>query len=218
MQAGQGKIGLPPNTDPVQPMSTTRAATYPIDPLFLRRWSPRAFTGEPIGEPELLALFEAARWAPSGFNAQPWRFVYARRDTPAWPRLFDTLSASNQLWAAKAAALTLVASRTTWVPPGQEGERAIPSHSFDAGAAWASLAFQALLSGWHAHAMGGFDKERARVAVGVPPGHAVEAMVAIGRRGDASLLPESLRERERPNQRLPLAAIVAEGRYSFDDG
>ena len=197
-------------------MTVPREATYPIDPLFTRRWSPRSFTGEAIAESDLLTLFEAARWAPSSFNAQPWRFVYARRDTPAWQPLFDTLIASNQLWAARAAALVLVLSRTRWVPPGKDELRAIPSHSFDAGAAWASLAFQAVLSGWHAHAMGGFDKEQARANLGVPADHAIEAMVAVGRRADRSLLPESLQEREQPNQRLPLAAIAAEGRFSFD--
>jgi nitroreductase len=197
-------------------MPTSRQTQGPIDPLFTRRWSPRAFTGEGIDQAQLLSFLEAARWAPSSFNAQPWRFLYARRDTPAWAPLFETLSESNRGWAQRAAALVLVVSRTRWVPPGKTEAQPIASHSFDAGAAWASLAFQATLSGWHAHAMGGFDRDRARAALGVPDDHAIEAVVAIGRLGDKSVLPEALQARETPSQRLPLSAIAAEGRFSFD--
>lgn len=197
-------------------MPASRQTSHPIDPLFTRRWSPRAFTGEEITEPQLLGLIEAARWAPSAFNAQPWRFLYARRDTPAWAPLFETLGEFNRGWAQRAAALVLVLSRTRWVPPGKTDVQPIGSHSFDAGAAWASLAFQATLSGWHAHAMAGFDRERARAVLGVPDDHAIEAVVAIGRLGDKAVLPQALQDREQPSARLPLSAIAAEGRFSFE--
>lgn len=193
-------------------MSSPRQPLHAIDPLFNRRWSPRAFTSEA----RLLSFLKAARWAPSGFNAQPWRFIYARRDTPAWQPLFETLNEFNRGWARNAAALVLVLSRTQWVPPGKAEPQAIPSHSFDAGAAWASLAFQATLSGWHAHGIGGFDRDLARRTLGVPPDHAVEAIVAIGRLGDKSLLPEPLQAREQPSQRLPLTAVASEGRFAFE--
>ncbi len=197
-------------------MSTSREPQYPIDPLFTRRWSPRAFTGEAIEPAQLLGLLEAARWAPSAMNAQPWRFIYARRDTPAWAPLLDVLVEGNQVWAKNAAALILVLSRKRWVPPGKSEPQAIGSHSFDAGAAWASLALQTTLAGWHAHAMGGFDRERARSTYAIPDDYATEAVVAIGRLGERSLLPEALQAREQPSPRLPLEAIVAEGRFAFE--
>lgn len=196
-------------------MSDSRTPEHPIHPLFVDRWSPRAFTDEPIDASTLLGFFEAARWAPSGFNAQPWRFVYARRNTPAWAPILDALSEYNRGWAGRASALVAVLSATTWLPPGKTERQPVTTHSFDAGAAWASLAFQATLSGWHAHGIGGFDKDRLRERLGVPADHAIEAVVAIGRRGDKSLLPEVLQAREAPNQRRPLREIVAEGRFDF---
>lgn len=192
-----------------------RAAEHGVHALFTERWSPRAFTGEAIPEATLLRLFEAARWAPSGFNAQPWRFVWGRAGTPAWQPLYDTLSPFNQEWAQRASALVAVLSRTRWVPPGKAEEQAIRSHAFDTGAAWASLALQAHLAGWQTHAVGGFDHDALRRALGVPDDHALHAVVAIGRRGDPALLPEALRTREQPNDRLPLQALVAEGRFAF---
>lgn len=197
-------------------MSTSRTPDHPIDPLFVERWSPRAFNAEPIDLATLLRLFEAARWAPSGFNAQPWRFLYARNGTPHWAPLFDTLLPFNQTWAQRASALVLVLSSTGWVPPGKSEREALASHAFDTGAAWASLALQAHLAGWQTHAMGGFDHAAARRALAIPDDHALHAVVAIGRRGDKTLLPEALQQREQPNDRRPLHSLVAEGRFSFD--
>src|ERR1700712_1985503 len=122
---------------------TERAADYPIDRLFIDRWSPRAFTGEAISETELFSLFEAARWAPSSYNSQPWRFFYARRDTAHWDRFLDLLIPYNRSWAQHAAALIFVVSKSTMLPPGKTTEIPSHSHSFDAGAAWGSLALQA---------------------------------------------------------------------------
>ena len=81
--------------------ANSRTADYPIDPMFLERWSPRAFTGEPISETDLLTMLEAARWAASSYNSQPWRFIYARRDTPHWDRFLDLLVPHNQSWVKK---------------------------------------------------------------------------------------------------------------------
>lgn len=195
---------------------TPRIPAHPIDPLFTRRWSSRAFDSAAISESELLTLIEAARWAPSAYNAQPWRFLYARRDTPAWGPVFRTLAPFNQMWAQHAAALVVVLSRSVSGPAGADAQ---PNrwHAFDAGAAWASLAFQAELSGWAAHAMAGFDADALRAALAVPATHELHAVVAIGKRGDPAQLPEPLRAREAPNGRNPLAAIAAEGAFAFED-
>jgi nitroreductase len=190
-----------------------RTADHPIDKLFLERWSPRACTGAEIPEAELATIFEAARWAPSSYNSQPWRFLYARRGTAHWGTFLGLLNEFNQSWAKQAAALIVVVSRATMLPPGAPKEIPSHSHSFDAGAAWANLALQASLSGWHAHAMAGFDIDKAFETLSVPEGHRVEAAVAIGRRGDAALLPEALAAREKPNDRKRLAEIAFEGGF-----
>src|SRR4029079_11464551 len=154
-------------------------ADYPIDPMFLERWSPRAFTDEPIAERELLTLLEAARWAPSSFNSQPWRFLYARRDTGPWPQFLGLLSAYNQSWAGNAAALVILVSKTTMLPRGADKEVPSPTHSLDAGAAWANLALQATRSGLAAHGMAGFDVPRTAAQRRVAAHHRVEGAIDI---------------------------------------
>jgi nitroreductase len=191
----------------------TRTSDHEIEPIFLRRWSPRAFTGEAISEADLLRLFEAARWAPSSSNSQPWRFLYARRDTPAWPIFFGLLRAGNQLWAERAAALIVVVSKTTMQRAGGGDAVVSHSHSFDTGAAWANLALQAIAMGWHAHGMGGFDMPRAAVELHVPEGYRVEAAIAIGRQGDKSMLPEAVQAREAPSGREPVGSFAFEGGF-----
>ena len=193
--------------------ANSRTADYPIDALFLERWSPRAFTGEAISERELLTLLEAARWAPSSYNSQPWRFLYARRDTEPWPQFLGLLNAYNQSWAGNAAALVILVSKTMMLPRGADKEVPSYTHSLDAGAAWANLALQATRSGWAAHGMAGFDVSRTAAELGVPPDYRIEAAIAIGRPGDKSLLPEPLRAREEPSGRLPLSQLVCEGRF-----
>ncbi|UUX96931.1 nitroreductase family protein [Aquabacterium sp. J223] len=196
-------------------MSNSRQTEHPIHPLFTDRWSPRAFTGEAIPAGELMSLLEAARWAPSAYNAQPWRFIYAHRDTPAWQPLFDALVPFNQGWVQRAAAIIVVVSAEQAVFPGKTAPAPNAWHSFDSGAAWASLAFQAQLSGWAAHGMAGFDADTLRQAAAIPAGYAIEAVVAVGRQGDKSVLPEPLQAREVPSHRRPLAQSVAEGRFNF---
>jgi len=194
--------------------ANSRTADHPIDSLFLERWSPRAFTDEAISERDLLTLLEAARWAPSSFNAQPWRFLYARRDTAPWPQFLGLLNEYNQSWAKKAAALVILVSKTTLLPRGADKEVPSYTHSLDAGAAWANLALQATRSGWAAHGMAGFDVPRTAAELGVPADYRVEAAIAIGRVGDKAILPEPLRAREESSGRLPLSQLVSEGRFS----
>lgn len=190
-----------------------RIPDHTIEALFYERWSPRAFTGEEISVETLMGLFEAARWAPSAMNVQPWRFVFARRGTPAFERFLATLVPANQLWASKASALVAVVSHELMALPGNDELVRSASHSFDAGAAWAQLALQAHLWGWSTHAIGGFDRDKAHDALSVPADHRVEIFVAIGRQGDASALPDWAKAREKPNDRRSLAELVREGSF-----
>jgi nitroreductase len=191
--------------------SEMRKAEHEVDELFLDRWSPRAMSGEPVTKEELLTLFEAARWAPSSFNNQPWRILYARRDTEHWPVFLGLLVEGNRSWAKDAAALLLFVSKETF----DHNSKPYPTHSFDTGAAWENLALQATLGGLVTHGMQGFDYERARTELNIPEGFRVEAMVAVGRPGDPATLPEKMRERETPSGRKPLSEITREGPFSF---
>lgn len=198
-------------------MTDARKAEHDINPLFIERWSPRAFTDEAISREQLLALFEAARWAPSAYNAQPWRFIYTLKGSPEWDGFLDLLIEFNRRWATQASALVILISSTTFLPPGKDSIAPHPTHAFDAGAAWASLALQAQHAGWSSHAVGGFDKEKTRERLGIPADYAIQAAIIIGRRGDPASLPDGLREREVPSQREPLQRLVAEGRFGFDE-
>jgi nitroreductase len=174
----------------------------------LDRWSCRAFDAQhELSDAALNSLFEAARWAPSSFNLQPWRFVLARRGEAGWSRMLATLIPFNQSWAQHASALICVCSEVD--APGKDGVRQ-PSytHSFDAGAAWAYFALQASVLGLSAHAMSGFDPAAAQQAIESPPNVRVEAIVALGATGDKASLAESLRNREYPSDRRPITAFV----------
>lgn len=186
----------------------TRSTTYDVDPLILGRWSPRAFDGSSITEEQALTLFDAARWAPSAYNYQPWRFLYAQRDDAVWGEFLDLLVPFNAAWAKEAAALIFVLSDTLFAPDDGKDARAATTNSFDAGAAWAFLALQASRLGLHSHAMAGFDEEKARGYFDLPPRYRIEAAVAVGRIADKSRLPEPLQAREFPSNRLPLDVLA----------
>ena len=190
-----------------------RNADHPIDPIFLERWSPRAFTGEALPRPVLMSMLEAARWSASSYNSQPWRFLYAIRDTESFPRFLGLLGEFNRSWAHQAGALICLVSKSTMLPPGRDEEVPSHSHSSDAGAAYAAFSLQAVRLGWHTHAMVGFDIDGAFAALRVPPGHRVELMAAIGRRADPSILPEAVRARETPNGRNPVSSFAFEGGF-----
>jgi len=191
--------------------SEVRTADHPIDSLFLDRWSPRSMTGEPLDDGELNVLLEAARWAPSSFNNQPWRILYARRDSEYWTLFLGLLVEGNRVWAQGAAALLLFISKTTFDHNGRPAR----THSFDTGAAWENLALQATLRGIAAHGMQGFDYDRARTDLGIPDEYEVEAMIAVGRPGPPDALPDKLRAAESPNARRPLAETAAEGTFAW---
>ncbi len=191
-----------------------RHSDLPVDKLFLDRWSPRAFTGEDIPEAQLMTMFEAARWAPSSYNSQPWRFIYGRRGTPHFDKILSFLIEFNQGWAKTASALVVLVSHSLMKVPGKDKPVPSHSHSMDAGAAWGSLALQATLLGYQCHGMVGFDMERAFAELNLPEGCRVEQAIAIGRQGDKAMLPEAMAAREQPSDRLPLSEVVMEGAYT----
>jgi nitroreductase len=193
-------------------MHLFRRSEYGADDLFLNRWSPRAMSGETLDQQTLLTLFEAARWAPSSNNNQPWRFLFARRETELWPPFVSLLNEGNRLWAVNASALIVVISKTTF----DFNEKPARTHSFDAGAAWENLALQGTFLGLVVHGMQGFDYERARALLKIPEKFQVEAMVAIGKPGLKEALPDHLQEREFPSPRKPLVDWVAEGPYPWE--
>jgi nitroreductase len=166
-------------------------------------------SGEEIAEKELLTLFEAARWAPSSYNNQPWRILYARRNTIHWPLFFDLLVDFNKTWVKEAAALVIFLSKTTF---DYNCEPSV-THSFDTGAAWQNFALQATLKNLVVHGMQGFDYDRARTVLKIPRDLQVEAMAAVGKPGKKEDLPIGLQEREAPNDRRKLAETISEGPY-----
>lgn len=165
-------------------------------------------TGEPVSEADLMRLFEAARWAPSSGNVQPWRFIYARAGTPHFERLFGLLNERNRIWCSRAGALIVVISQAT-----TEDGRPIRTHSYCTGAAWMSFALQGLKMGLVVHGMGGFSYDRARDELGVPERFAVEAMIAVGHPGRLEDLDEAIRAREVPSGRRPVQESIFEGRF-----
>jgi nitroreductase len=193
--------------------SNSRESQYPIDTLFLDRWSPRAFSNETMPEQDLLTILEAGHWAPSSYNHQPWRFVYALRGSEQWDRFMSLLIEFNQGWVKSAAALLFVVSRTHSGELGSAEQKPIYSHSFDAGAAWGSLALQAHLSGYEAHGMTGMHFDKAPEVLGIPDGFRVECAVAIGKIGDKNQLPEGIRDREVPSPRKPLSDVAFNGTF-----
>jgi nitroreductase len=174
--------------------------------MFTDRWSPRALASDPLTEREVQTLFEAARWAPSCFNEQPWLFVYATAPEQR-QKLAACLAAKNQAWAGRAPLLMFLLARRHFQKTGKENRHA----PYDAGAAWMALALQARKLGLYAHAMAGFNLQRAYEALGVSPEEfLVMAAIAVGRKTDDSGLPDDLRAMESPNNRKPHAEVATD--------
>ncbi|MDE1811779.1 MAG: nitroreductase family protein [Thaumarchaeota archaeon] len=186
-----------------------RSMTFEINPIIVNRWSPRSFVPSEISDKELFSLFESARWAPSSSNSQPWRFIYAKRDSPNWNDFFNLLIDFNKQWCANASALVVVISRKTFENNGQLSL----THQFDTGAAWENLAIQAVSQGLATHAMAGFDYAKAKTTLDVPDDFEVMVMIAIGKRDTKDKLSPELQARETPNTRKPLSEIVMDGKF-----
>lgn len=186
-----------------------RVPDYDIDRQFVERWSPRAMSGLELAEADLMRLFEAARWAPSSGNFQPWRFVYARAGTPHFEPVYQFLNEGNRAWCHRAGALIVVISKTS-----HDDGKPARTHSFDTGAAWMSLALEGSKMGLVVHGMAGFDREKARAGLGVPEGFDLEAVIAVGHPGSVEDLSEANRARETPSGRRPVSESVFEGQFA----
>ena len=184
-----------------------------LAPMFIDRWSTRAFSSEPIDDDEMLALFEAARWSPSCFNEQPWCFAYARKKADL--EIFrSVLTDTNQVWAKSAPILVFVFSKRYFDHNGNPNRWAV----FDTGAAWMALAMQAHQLGLQTHAMGGFDAEKALILAGLDEDeYEAVCAVAIGKPGDKNDLPDELQQREIPSSRRRLDEIMFEGVVQDDN-
>ncbi len=182
-----------------------RTASAPIDPRFMTRWSPRAFHERAIPDTVLESLFEAARWAPSSFNEQPWHFHITTRGA-ARDELNEAIFPFNRAWSDAAPAIIFITARRTLAANGKPNAHAW----FDAGAATLQLVMQAQEHGLVAHAMGGIDAARAHALLKLDEDTEVVAALAIGFAGDPAALPENLREREQPSTRKPLHEVYTE--------
>lgn len=188
---------------------TDRPRETAIDPLFLDRWSPRAYDGTPVSAQDIRTLFDAARYAPSAYNYQPARFLYAVKGDENWERFLSLLVPFNQGWAKDAGLLAFIVSEETMGAPDKPNH----THSFDAGSAWMSLALQAHILGLHAHGMSGVEFDRAKTELGVPNGWRIDAAFAVGRMGDPANLPDFLREREVKSDRKPIDEVAYPGNF-----
>lgn len=187
-----------------------RIPEYNVDNLLINRWSPRSMTGETISDNDLMTILEAGKWAPSSRNEQPWRFIYAKRESEEWQSFVEILLESNQAWAKNASVLILIISKNT----SNKDNSLNKLHSFDTGAAWANIALQTVMKGFVAHAMGGIDFTKAKSTCEVPDDYSIECMVAIGKQDVKEKLPDSLKEREFPSSRRPLKETVMKGKFS----
>jgi nitroreductase len=198
-----------PGPIPGESSNVGRLPSADVDPIFVERWSRRAISSAPLSEPTVRSLFEAARWAPSASNSQPWLFVYAsEEETLARGRAL--LKDSNARWAVKAPLLLFVFARKAHPVTGQP----LRTSAFDTGAAWFSLAMQAARLGLVTRAMGGIHHERVFEAFGVPETEFESmAAIAVGYPASRDELPPDLAEREVPSQRKPQNDFVFAGRY-----
>jgi nitroreductase len=184
---------------------------YPVHEAIQKRWSPRAFSSQPVDAHTLRSLFEAARWAPSSSNEQPWAFLVATKDDKeGYEKLLSTLVEFNQGWAKHAPVLGIAVSRTHFAKNGTPNRNAF----YDTGAAMSHLTAEATHRDLFVHQMGGFDAHKAKEIFGIPEGWEPIAAFAIGYGGDPHSLPDVLRERElSPRVRKPISEFVMSGKW-----
>lgn len=192
-------------------MEKPAVTSLPLHDLLCRRWSPRAFADRPVSADVLRTLIEAARWAPSSMNEQPWRFLVApREDREEFQRMLACLVPGNQRWARHAPLLLLTVAQSTFSKNGKPNRHAW----HDVGLAVANLTVQATALGLSVHQMGGIDRGAIRETYGIPDGYEPVTAVAVGYVGDPEMLSEELAERERaPRSRKPQAEIAFTRRW-----
>ncbi|ASK62793.1 nitroreductase family protein [Virgibacillus phasianinus] len=184
-----------------------RTAAHDIDPIYLQRWSPRSFLDKEVPESVLHSVFEAARWAPSAANMQPWHFVVARNDKDR-NKFLTFINENNVAWCKRAPVLLAITSK---MDSERSGDNV--THAFDTGAAWGYLALEATRKGLVTHGMGGFDREKAREVLQIPDNYAIQAVVAIGYMGGKELLDEKFHDREKPSNRKEVGEFISEGLF-----
>jgi nitroreductase len=192
-------------------MEKPAVTRFPVHELIRQRWSPRAFADRPVEATKLGSLLEAARWAASSYNDQPWAFIVATRERPAeFAQLLDCLVEFNQGWARTAPILLLTVARLNLSSNGQPNRHAY----HDVGQAAANLTLQAVADGLLAHQMAGILPDKARAIFAIPTGWDVVTAIALGYPGSAESLSESLRARELASrQRKPLEEFVFAGSW-----
>ena len=189
----------------------TAVTDHPVHELIPRRWSPYALAARRISESDLRSLFEAARWAPSSYNEQPWSYIVATKDDPEqFGRLLSCLVEGNQAWAKEAPVLALGVVSLKFARNGRDNRAAV----HDLGLAAGNLVFEATARGLVVHQMIGILPDTARDVFGIPPGHEAWTALAIGYPGDSSLLPDPLRQRDSaPRQRKKLSEFIFTGHW-----
>lgn len=197
-------------TEVTEEVKQHRTPEHEVEPIFLNRWSPRAFSSEPIEEETLLSVFEAAKWAPSSSNEQPWRFIVAKTEADR-ARFVDFLMEGNQVWAKNAPVLILIISKKTFARNGNPNG----TNQFDAGTSWGFLALAALQNGLITHGMAGFYADKAREVLGVPEDFDILAVIALGKRADISTLPPEVQKKEVISTRRALNETIMEGKFQL---
>lgn len=192
-------------------MQKPALTNFPVHDLIRQRWSPRAFADKPVAPEVLSSLFEAARWAPSSNNEQPWSYIVATKDDPEnFSKMLSVLVEFNAGWAKSAPVVMLAVSRLTF----QKNDTPNRNAFYDTGAATALLTLEATSRGLFVHQMAGFDPEKSRAVFGIPPGYEAIAAIALGYPGDPQSLPEKLRDRElAPRSRKPISEFVLSGHW-----
>lgn len=183
-----------------QEVQPHRVPEFEVDAIFLNRWSPRAFSSEPIDDETLMCVFETAKWAPSSYNEQPWRFILARTENDR-AVFVDFLMEANQAWAKAAPVLILIVSKKTFSRNGNPN----CVNQFDAGTAWGYMALGATQNNLITHGMAGFDADKAREVLGIPDDFDILAVIALGKRAGAA--PEDI------SGRRALKETVMEGKF-----
>lgn len=197
-------------------MNKNAATDHPIQELLRARWSPYAFDARPVAASDLRSLFEAARWAASSYNEQPWHYLVATREQPAeFERLLSCLVEGNQAWAKTVPVLAIGVASLTFKLNGKPNKAAI----HDLGAAACSLTVEATARGLMVHQMIGIVPDRARELYAIPDGHEAVTGIAIGYLGDSTKLPEKLKERDLAMRtRKPLREFVFQGQWGAASG